>query len=177
VVNLTHIRLDCLREGSVNVVLEASMPDSIAQRLAALPQLSKTALYDLWKQLFNASPSPKLRRDLMIPILAFRLQEQAFGSLSARTRDRLRNLSRAFETDPDSTIASAPQLRPGTRLVRQWRDQVHLVNVGANFYEYQGARYQSLSEIARLITGTRWSGPLFFGIKNEQVGTKLKEAK
>jgi hypothetical protein len=153
------------------------MPDPIAQRLAALPQLSKTALYDLWNELFNVSSSPKLRRDLMIPILAFRLQEQAFGSLSARILDRLRNLSRAFERDSVSAIPSAPQLRPGTRLVRQWRDQVHLVNVGANFYEYQGARYQSLSEIARLITGTRWSGPLFFGIKKEQGGGKLKEAK
>jgi len=172
-----QIRLDCLREESVNVVLEASMPDPIAQRLAALPQLSKTALFDLWKQLFNASPSPKLRRDLMIPILAFRLQEQAFGSVGARTLDRLRNLSRAFERDSDSAIPSAPQIRPGTRLVRQWRDQVHLVNVEPNGYEYQGARYQSLSEIARLITGTRWSGPLFFGIKNEQGSSKLKEAK
>ncbi|HWY21213.1 MAG TPA: DUF2924 domain-containing protein [Candidatus Acidoferrum sp.] len=152
------------------------MPDPIAQRLAALPQLSKTALFDLWKQLFNASPSPKLRRDLMIPILAFRLQEQAFGSLGARTRDRLRNLSRAFERDSDSAIPSAPQIRPGTRLVRQWRDQVHLVNVEASFYEYQGARYKSLSEIARLITGTRWSGPLFFGIKNAQTSSKLKVA-
>jgi hypothetical protein len=152
------------------------MPDPIAQRLTALPQLSKTALFDLWMQLFNASPSPKLRRDLMIPILAFRLQEQAFGSLSARTRSRLRELSRAFEKDSDSATPSAPQISPGTRLVRQWRDQVHLVNVEANFYEYQGARYQSLSEIARLITGTRWSGPLFFGIKNEQ-SSKLKEAK
>jgi hypothetical protein len=153
------------------------MPDPIGQRLAALPQLSKPALYDLWKELFNASPSPRLRRGLMIPILAFRLQEQAFGSVSARTRDRLRSLSRAFERDSDSAIPSAPQIRPGTRLVRQWRDQVHLVNVGANFYEYQGARYQSLSEIARLITGTRWSGPLFFGIKSEQGDSKLKEAK
>ena len=153
------------------------MPLPIAQRLAALPQLSKPALYDLWKELFNASPSSKLRRDLMIPILAFRLQEQAFGSLSARTRHRLRNLSRAFETDPDTAIPSDPQFRVGTRFVRQWRDQVHLVNVGANFYEYQGARYQSLSEIARLITGTRWSGPLFFGIKNGQGGSKLKGSK
>jgi hypothetical protein len=159
------IRLDCVGKESVNVVLEASMPDPIAKRFAALPQLSKTALYDLWKQLFNTSPSPKLRRDLMIPILAFRLQEQALGSLSTRTRDRLRHLSQAFERDSDSTIACAPQLRPGTRLVRQWRDQVHLVNVQANSYEYHGARYKNLSEIARLITGTRWSGPLFFGIK------------
>jgi hypothetical protein len=152
------------------------MPDPVAQRLAALPELTKPALYDLWKQLFNVSPSPKLRRDLMIPILAFRLQEQEFGSVSARTRDRLRHLSRAFERNSDSAIPSAPQLRPGTRLVRQWRDQVHLVNVGAHFYEYQGARYQSLSEIARLITGTRWSGPLFFGIKSQQTSSKSKEA-
>jgi hypothetical protein len=172
-----HIRLDCLGKGSVNVVLEASMPDPVDQRLAALPQLSKTALHDLWKQLFNVSPAPKLRRDLMIPILAFRLQEQASGSVSTRTRDRLRRLSQAFERNSDSTIAFAPQPRPGTRLVRQWRDEVHLVNVEANFYEYRGGRYQSLSEIARLITGTRWSGPLFFGIKNEQGGSKLKEAK
>lgn len=113
----------------------------------------------------------------MVPILAFRLQEQAFGSLSARTRDRLRHLSQTFEENSDSAVPSAPQIRPGTRLVRQWRDQVHLVNVEANFYEYQGGRYKSLSEIARLITGTRWSGPLFFGIKNEHDSSKLKEAK
>jgi hypothetical protein len=151
------------------------MPDSIAKRLAALPELSKTALCELWKQLFDAPPSPELRRDLMIPILAFRLQEQTFGTLKSAARARLRQLSRAFESDSDSEILSAPQLRPGTRLVREWRNQVHLVNVRTNGYEYQGARYQSLSEIARLITGTRWSGPLFFGIKNEQGNSKHKE--
>jgi len=152
------------------------MPDSIAKRLAALSALTKPALCDMWKQLFSSAPPPKLRRDLMIPILAHRIQEQAFGSLRAGARGRLRQLSRAFERHPDSTVPSPPQIRPGTRLVRQWRDQVHLVNVEANGYEYQGARYRSLSEIARLITGTRWSGPLFFGIKNEQGNSKPKEA-
>src|ERR1700733_513670 len=152
------------------------MLDQIAQHLADLPTLSRVALHALWKQFFDASPPQKLRKDLMIPILAHRIQEQAFGSLSTRTLDRLRNLSRAFERDSDSAISSVPQIRPGTRLVRQWRDEVHLVNVEADFYEYQGVRYQSLSEIARLITGTRWSGPLFFGIKNEQASSKLKEA-
>jgi hypothetical protein len=153
------------------------MRNPIAQRLAALPQLSKSTLYDLWKELFNGSPSQKLRRDFMIPILAYRLQEKAFGSLSARARDRLRQLSVTFEKDINSAIPVSPQLRSGTRLVRQWRDQVHLVNVKTNGYEYQGARYQSLSEIARLITGTRWSGPLFFGIKNDQTSSRIKEAK
>jgi hypothetical protein len=152
------------------------MPDHTAKRLADLPTLSRVALCELWKQLFDASAPANLRRDLMIPILAYRLQEQAFGSLSSSARRRLRHLSRAFERDSDSTIPSAMKIRPGTRLVRQWRDQVHLVNVEANGYEYRGARYQSLSEIARLITGTRWSGPLFFGIKNEPGHSKLKEA-
>jgi hypothetical protein len=147
------------------------MPDPIDQRLANLPTLSKTALRKLWKELFNVPPPPQVRRLLMIPILAYRLQEQAFGSMSSASRSRLRQLGQAFEANPKSAVSSVPSIRPGTRLVRQWGDQVHLVNVENNGYEYQGARYQSLSEIARLITGSRWSGPLFFGIKkrpNEQ---------
>jgi hypothetical protein len=143
------------------------MLDPITQRLATLPGLSKTALLDLWQELFNASPPPQLRRRLMISILAYRLQERAFGSISAKTRGRLQQLTRALESSSKGSISSVPSLRPGTRLVRQWRDQVHLVNVEDSGYEYQGARYQSLSEIARLITGTRRSGPLFFGLKNE----------
>jgi hypothetical protein len=152
------------------------MPDSVEKRLAALPTLSKAALCDLWKQFFHSDPSTQLRRDLMIPILAYRMQELAFGSLSARIRERLRQLSRAFEEGSDPTAAGAPPIRPGTRLVRQWGDRVHLVNVQTNGYEYQGTRYQSLSEIARLITGTRWSGPVFFGIKNKSTSDKLQEA-
>ena len=152
------------------------MSDPMAQRLTTLPKLSKAALCELWKELFNVPPPQELRRHLMIPILAYRLQEQTFGSLTTANRGRLRQLARVFEANSKGVIPSIPSLKPGTRLVRQWRDQVHLVNVEANGYEYQGARYQSLSEIARLITGTRWSGPLFFGIKNEQVSSKSKEA-
>jgi hypothetical protein len=152
------------------------MPDPIAQRLTTLPKLSKTALCELWKQLFDGSPPCHLRRHLMIPILAYRLQEQTFGSLSSVSRGRLRQLARAFEANSTGSILAIPALKTGTRLVRQWRDQVHLVNVETSGYEYQGVRYQSLSEIARLITGTRWSGPLFFGINGEQTN-KSKEAR
>jgi hypothetical protein len=152
------------------------MPDPIVEkRLAALPTLNKAALCDLWKQFFDSTPSSQLRRDLMIPILAYRIQEQAFGSLTARARERLRQLSRTFEKGSDPTAARASRIRPGTRLVRQWGDRVHLVNVQTNGYEYQGTRYQSLSEIARLITGTRWSGPLFFGIRNQSTNGKSEE--
>jgi len=150
------------------------MPDSIAQRLADLPKLSKTVLRELWKEIFSTPPPPQLRRHLMIPILAYRLQEKGLGAMTAANRGRLGQLARAFETNSNSGVSSVPTLRPGTRLVRQWRDQVHLVNVGNSGYEYQGVRYQSLSEIARQITGTRWSGPAFFGLKQERT-TQQKE--
>ena len=151
------------------------MPDPVEPRLAALPTLSKAALGDLWKHFFGSMPPIQLRRNLMVPILAYRIQEQTFGSLSARAHERLLDLSRGFEKGSDPALARAPRIRPGTRLVRQWGDRVHLVNVETNGYEYQGARYRSLSQIARLITGTRRSGPLFFGIKGEQ-SSKSKEA-
>jgi Protein of unknown function (DUF2924) len=151
------------------------MPDPITQRLATLPKLKKAGLGDLWREIFGAAPPSHLRRKLMIPILAYRLQEQAFGAMSAKSRGRLHQLSRVLGSNSKGAIF-IPSLKTGTRLVRQWKDQVHLVNVEAGGYEYQGARYQSLSEIARLITGTRWSGPLFFGLKNEAKANKSKEA-
>ena len=153
------------------------MPDPIAQRLAELPKLSKTALTKLWKQMFNVSSPCQMRRHLMIPMLAYQLQEQTFGSLSSVSRARLRQMARAFEANSSGSISAVPTLKPGTRLVRQWRDQVHLVNVETSGYEYQGVRYQNLSEIARLITGTRWSGPLFFGTKSEQSSRNSKEVR
>ena len=145
------------------------------ERLAALPHLSKVALCDLWKEMFRTVPSAQLRRDVMIPILGYRIQEQAFGSLRPESLKRLRQLARTFEADPNSRIASTPRFKPGTRLVRQWQGQVHVVQVEEKGYEYNGTRYQSLSEIARLITGTRWSGPAFFGIKGKQA-RKAQEA-
>jgi len=152
------------------------MPNPSARRLAAVSELDRPALHNLWKELFGSSPPPQLRRDLMFPILAHRLQEQAFGSLSTATRSRLRQLSQAFARNSNLPVPAVPRIRPGTRLVREWGDQVHLVNVQNSGYEYRGARYKSLSQIARLITGTRWSGPLFFGVNGNQSENKTKEA-
>jgi hypothetical protein len=152
------------------------MTDCTARRLAALAESSKAALRELWQELFKAPPPSQLRKELMLSILSYRLQEEAFGSLTINSLRKLTVIAQAIETNPDSPITDSPRIKPGTRLVRQWRDQVHLVNVETSGYEYQGARYKSLSEIARLITGTRWSGPLFFGIKSEQTNNKSKEA-
>jgi hypothetical protein len=150
------------------------MSNSIATRLAELPTLNKNQLCELWKQLFGTPAPSGLRRHFMIPILASRLQEQKFGSPRSTTLVRLRQLAKSLELRMNTATSSVPTLKAGTRLVRQWRDRVHLVNVEESGYEYQGVRYQSLSEIARQITGTRWSGPAFFGVKQKQT-TQEKE--
>jgi K+-sensing histidine kinase KdpD len=144
------------------------MANSIEQQLASLPSLDMAALRDLWRQLFETETIPSIRKSLMIRFLAYRIQEQARGGLSKRSEERLHRLASTLAADPKAELGSAPQIRAGTRLVRQWRDQVHVVNVEEHTFEYRGTRYESLSEIARLITGTRWSGPLFFGLKQQK---------
>jgi hypothetical protein len=100
-------------------------------------------------------------------LLAYRLQEQAFGGLKPAYKRRLRQLAESFEQNPSRIVktVSPARIKPGTRLIRQWDGQTHQVTVAEEGFEYKGERYKSLSEIARLITGTRWSGPLFFGLK------------
>jgi hypothetical protein len=142
------------------------MPDRLAIQLESLPSMSKAALSALWRRLFQSPPPNRLRRQLIVRILSYKIQEQAFRGLSSGAGQRLRLMARALEKDPAAEISTAPAFKPGTRLIRQWRDQTHVVTVKERGYEYQGSHYQSLSEVARLITGTRWSGPLFFGLKS-----------
>ena len=141
------------------------MADNLTMTLDSLPTMSKDALSALWQQLYESPSSHQLRRQLMIRILAYRIQEQAFRGLNPSAHQRLRQMARALERDPAAEISDAPSFKPGTRLIRQWQDQTHVVTVKEKGYEYQGSNYRSLSEVARLITGTRWSGPLFFGMK------------
>jgi len=100
---------------------------------------------------------------LLIGCLAYRIQENAYGELSAATRTRLRNIAQKLEC----ARAQPTQIRipPGTRLIRQWREQRHEVTVLESGYAYRGHRYSSLSAIARVISGMHCSGPRFFGLK------------
>lgn len=144
------------------------MPNSMADQLSSLPRFDKPALLELWRILFQTNPPPGMRKDLIRQFVAYRLQEQSFGRLSNDSHRRLRGLANSIEPNGKNGAPRRSAIKPGTRLIRQWKDQVYVVNVEERAYEYKGIRYQSLSEIARLITGTRWSGPLFFGLKNKQ---------
>jgi hypothetical protein len=151
------------------------MPQACStHRLDSLNHLNKSELWGVWQQLFKNDPPLAMRNDLMLRIVAQRLQEQEFGGLSAASLRQLRRFATTFEANPKAVLSSRP-LKSGTRLVRQWKDQVHVVNVEGKGYEYRGDRYQSLSEIARLITGTQWSGPLFFGLKAKQSNISMEK--
>ena len=140
------------------------MSDDISSKIKQLPKMTTTALRHLWRQVFPNPPHPKMRRELMIPILAYRIQEQAYGELSQETLTKLRQLAREFERNP-SASATMRRIKPGTRIIREWDGDTHEVTVVRDGYSYRGQHYESLSAIARKITGTRWSGPVFFGLK------------
>jgi hypothetical protein len=135
------------------------------QRLAALPKMDRKALLTLWQELFSKPANPALRREVLIPILAYRLQEKAYGGLKAPAIRQLRTLVEDEALGRKMVGFPALRTKPGTRMVREWNGKLHEVSVLADGYEYSGRTYRSLSVIARAITGTRWSGPAFFGIK------------
>lgn len=141
---------------------------SLTHRADSVQGLNKPELCGLWQQLFNNKPPLKIRKALLRRVIGYRLQEHEFGGLDDSQVRRLRRIASALEADPNATLSTRPSIKPGTRLVREWKKQVHVVEVDAEGYLYKGAHYESLSRIARLITGTRWSGPLFFGLKARQ---------
>jgi len=129
-----------------------------------LTHLDKTQLQALWAQYFGRVVAVPPRTELLIACLAHQIQSLAYGGLRPATRTQLLKLARGLEKGQAS---SAPRtaIKPGTRLLREWQGETHEVIVTDNGYRYAGQQYASLSRIARLITGTRWSGPLFFGVK------------
>lgn len=139
--------------------------DGYGDRLEQLQTFSKTQLLRLWLELFRRPAAPRVRRELMVPILAYRLQEEELGGLPARERNRLRALSDGDGTKGASRSIQGSQIKPGTQLIREWQGETHRVVVAGRGFEYAGQTHSSLSQIARLITGTRWSGPLFFGLR------------
>jgi hypothetical protein len=144
------------------------MPTGIENRLLLLPKMGKAQLLELWKQLYGKAVAPKLRRELMIPFLAYRMQELQYGGLKPSTRAELRRIARGLELSSSSELIVRPRIKAGTRLFRRWKGEMHEIFATESGYEYRGVGYRSLSEVARKITGTRWSGPAFFGLKSSQ---------
>jgi Protein of unknown function (DUF2924) len=143
----------------------AGAGDPVNSALADLESRSTPELRAEWRSLYRTDPPTRLSRDLLLRGVAFRRQERLQGGLSIATKRRLDALAAQLDGKAASAFAPAAALKPGTRLVREWHGRAHAVIVLEDGFEYQGRRYASLSKIASLITGTRWSGPVFFGLK------------
>lgn len=137
---------------------------AMAARLEALPTLDYPALRAEWRRLYRAPP-PRVSRGLLELGIAWKIQEQAHGGLGATTKRRLADLATTLDQDGDLVQSRAARLRPGARLIRDWHGATHIVLVVEDGFVWQGETWRSLSAIARAITGVRWSGPRFFGLK------------
>jgi hypothetical protein len=140
------------------------MTESIAARVAALPKTPTPELKQMWRELYGKEP-PALSRSYLISRLGYRVQELAFGGLKPATRAKLDALADAL--DPKAArkrVTNGPVV--GSQLIRTWRGTEHKVTVLADGFEWEGRPYKSLSAVARAISGTRWNGWAFFGLRN-----------
>ncbi len=164
---------------------EANLASDAAHRTHLDQQLDKLSTLDLqdlrvrWRKLLRTQP-PQLPRPLLLRLLAYRLQARAYGDLNRETVRYLNRIARerarrhteqgrqkAKAPPPIPPVPTSSRLKPGTLLAREFNGIMHRVTVTQEGFVWQGSSYSSLSEIARLITGTRWNGPRFFGLRDK----------
>ncbi len=139
----------------------------LANELAVLPDLDREVLIEKWRVLYGIVPPEGLRNRFLQHAIAHRLQEKVLGGLKPGT---IRFLEKASGGDGSpKSILSMTSIKPGTRLLREWHGVTHEVIILEDGVQWGGKHYRSLSEVARAITGTPWSGPLFFGLKKQEV--------
>jgi hypothetical protein len=148
---------------------ENVMNNSVLAQVAALPEKSMADLKQMWRDLYDREPPPH-NKPVLVKRLAYRIQELAYGGQSARAEAKLNEL---VEEEDRRVKGNGPVRRNdrpivGTRLIREWQGVEHCATVLEDGFEYEGRRYKSLSAIARAITGTRWNGPLFWGLRNHR---------
>jgi hypothetical protein len=145
--------------------------DPILARLAALKTLSVNELKSEWQVLFN-TPAPNNSRRFLESRLAYRIQELTYGGPDKQTRRVLDLLANEVEgtLKRKSQISDPRNPVVGTKLIREWNGEAHTVTVLRDGFEWRGQRYKSLSAVARTITGTRWNGYRFFGLRERKRG-------
>ncbi len=138
----------------------------LSAKLTALGELDTSVLRREWQRLYRSRPPRHIRRDLLVLAIAWKLQERVYGGLTAAQKRKLAGIAEELRKNGDlSGGTAAIRVKPGSKLIREWRGETHTVLVLEDGFEWNGQRRRSLSTIAREITGTRWSGPRFFGLQ------------
>jgi hypothetical protein len=142
----------------------AEAADTVASEIAELDGKGVDILRVSWARRFKCPAPPIQSADILRRLYAWRLQTETFGNLDAVTQSLLRRAQAAISKGKTPVPDAAHSLRAGTVLVREWRGVTHRVLVRDGCFEHEGKEYRSLSEVARAISGTHWSGPRFFGL-------------
>ncbi len=146
-----------------------NVPDKERQKLSAeialLESLDVAQLRARWKILYETEAPTRFSRDLLMRAVAYRMQERVLGGLKPGTRRLFERVAQDARARRPIRVAPVRQLAPGAILVREWGGTKHQVTMLESGVMFRGKPYRSLSEVARVITGNRWSGPLFFGLK------------
>ncbi len=143
--------------------------EELSKKLTALAELDTAGLRSEWRRLYRSHPPMHIRRDLLILAIAWKLQERVYGGLTAAQKRKLAGIGEELRKNGDLSGSPEIRMKPGLRLVREWRGETHTVLVLEDGFEWNGERRQSLSAIAREITGTQWSGPRFFGLQRKPI--------
>lgn len=134
----------------------------LAGELAGLPKLGRATLMEKWRACYGNEPPTRIRDEFLIHAIAHRLQEQALGGLTAATQRYLEKIAQGQKTSSPPVV-----LKPGTRLLREWHGVTYEVIILERSVQCNGKSYRSLTELAHHITGVKWSGPAFFGLKKK----------
>jgi hypothetical protein len=172
-----HDALACQKTGEPSSPIGQAANRQNAVSEEALPRLPTldidiAELRQQWRSLYKTQAPPNLSRELLVRAVAYRMQELVLGRLRSEPRRQLLRIAQQFKQTGEATIRARPQLKPGTRLMREWQGRTYDVLVLDDGFSWEGMRYRSLSAIARKITGTAWSGPLFFGLKQNRRTTR-----
>ncbi|OQW59486.1 MAG: hypothetical protein A4S14_05905 [Proteobacteria bacterium SG_bin9] len=139
--------------------------DAELARLATAPIVNLRKQYRL---LFTKEPPTAFGPDLLRRTIAQRIQEKTQGGPPRATQKALDQLVEAFILQPKAALSVPRRIKPGSELVRTWKGTAYRVRVSSTGFAYEGQTYKSLSEIATLITGTKWNGPRFFGLRDQE---------
>ena len=138
--------------------------NDLEQEISDLAGLPRVDLVERWQGLYRVDPPKGISTRLMVRAIAHEMQVKRYGRLKAAVVRQLAKIARGDVGGKAGSTARSPVLDPGARLVREWNGVTHTVDVTDDGFQWQDQRYGSLSEIAREITGARWSGPRFFGL-------------
>jgi Protein of unknown function (DUF2924) len=140
---------------------------AVEDELDRLPVMPIAQLRARYHELFRTDPPKAFGPDLLRRSIAHRIQETAYGGLSRSAQRLLDQMTKAYAATTNGKIVLPRRIKPGSVLVREWKDRSHRVTVLADGFAYDGKTFRNLSEIAGLITGTRWNGPRFFGLRSK----------